>query len=95
MTVESLAGLIGVSANTPPRKLLWNEVYFARRDGDRKKHDRDVCAAASKLAQDCDVIVLAQTSMEHLASEISEMTSVPVLSSPEICVESLAELLTN
>ena len=71
------------------------EAYFALRDGDQKKHDRSVCAAASKLAQNCDVIVLAQASMEHLASEIFEMTSVPVFSSPKICVESLAEVLTN
>ncbi len=59
--------------------------------GDREKHDAMVTEQAVDLARGVDMIVLAQASMSRLASSLEESTGVPVLSSPRIGVEYLAE----
>jgi Asp/Glu/hydantoin racemase len=67
--------------------------FAAVRAGDRDTHDRLVSTAAARLARDCDTIVLAQASMAHLAPLIAGKTGLPVLTSPEPCVEALADVL--
>jgi len=59
--------------------------------GDREKHDAMVTEQAVDLAKGVDIIVLAQASMSRLASSLGEITGLPVLSSPRIGVEYLAE----
>ena len=61
--------------------------------GDRKQHDSIVSEAALDLAGRCDVVVLAQASLAHLAPILRTQTPVPVLASPELCVDSLARWL--
>jgi Asp/Glu/hydantoin racemase len=59
--------------------------------GDRARHDEMVSAAAAKLAKSVELIVLAQASMTPLATRLAEETGLPVLSSPRLGVELLAE----
>ncbi len=72
-----------------------NEAYFALRGGDRESHDKAVRKAAEDLANRCDVIVLAQASMAHLAEPLSQDLGIPVLESPSTCVEALATSLAD
>lgn len=59
--------------------------------GDRAKHDAMVTEQAVDLAKGVDIIVLAQASMSRLAPSLGESTGLPVLSSPRIGVQYLAE----
>lgn len=63
----------------------------ARTSGDLERHDELVSERADALAADFDVIVLAQASMSHLRPELDETFDVPVLSSPHMAMEHLAE----
>ena len=72
-----------------------NDAYFAMRGGDKESHDKAVRAAAKDLAGRCEVIVLAQASMAHLAEELSETLKIPVLESPSHSVEFLSGLLAD
>jgi Asp/Glu/hydantoin racemase len=67
------------------------DAYEARLAGDQTRHDRIVTEAALSLAADCDVVVLAQASLAHLAPALRTHTATPVLASPELCIESLAQ----
>ncbi|MBK4347711.1 aspartate/glutamate racemase family protein [Lacisediminihabitans changchengi] len=59
--------------------------------GDRPRHDTMVIEQAVDLAKNVDTIVLAQASMGRLAETLREKTGLPVLSSPRMGVEYLAE----
>lgn len=59
--------------------------------GDREKHDAMVTKQAIELAKDVDLIVLAQASMSRLAGVLQKETNLPVLSSPRMGVEYLAQ----
>ena len=59
--------------------------------GDMKTHDRIVKNAAEELKGRVGVIVLAQASMGHLAEAIESITDVPVLKSPPLAMDALAE----
>lgn len=59
--------------------------------GDREQHDALVIEQALDLARDVDLIVLAQASMSRLQPVLAERTGLPVLSSPRMGVEYLAE----
>ncbi|UCF83371.1 MAG: aspartate/glutamate racemase family protein [Desulfobacteraceae bacterium] len=72
---------------------LDSDAFEAIMAGDRAEHDRRVKAVASELSRDSDVVVLAQASMAHLAAELNETLPIPVLSSPELCINALGELL--
>jgi Asp/Glu/hydantoin racemase len=58
---------------------------------DRDGHNQAVSAAAAELALDVDVIVCAQASMWRLADVLAAETGKPVLCSPRLGVEMLAE----
>jgi Asp/Glu/hydantoin racemase len=73
--------------------LLVDGAFQALSAGNRDEHDRLVRQAAIGLAKRCDVIVLAQASMAHLEEPIATAVSVPVLSSPRLCVEAVAARL--
>jgi Asp/Glu/hydantoin racemase len=72
------------------RPELCGAAYKALMAGDRDEHDRLLAEAARRLKATSDVVVLAQASMAHLAKPLAEELGIPVLSSPELCVESLA-----
>jgi Asp/Glu/hydantoin racemase len=74
--------------------LLVEGAFQALSAGNRDEHDRLVREAAVALAKRCDVIVLAQASMAHLEEPISAAVSVPVLSSPRLCLEAVAARLS-
>jgi Asp/Glu/hydantoin racemase len=62
--------------------------------GDRQTHDDMVSKSALELVgRGVDRIVLAQASMARLAGPLAELTGVPVLASPKVGVENLAELV--
>ncbi|QKJ20641.1 aspartate/glutamate racemase family protein [Microbacterium hominis] len=66
--------------------------FAAVSGGDRATHDRLVAAAIERGAMDAEVIVLAQASMASAAEAVT--VSVPVLTSPRLGVERLAETLS-
>ena len=59
--------------------------------GDRAKHDELILANARDLATRVDVIVLAQASMWRMTDTLREQTGVPVLSSPRLGVQEVAD----
>jgi aspartate/glutamate racemase len=67
--------------------------FAAVAGGDRETHDRLVAAAIERGAAEADVVVLAQASMATTADAVS--VNVPVLSSPRLGVERLAESLAR
>jgi Asp/Glu/hydantoin racemase len=58
--------------------------------GDREQHDAMIVEQAVALADEVDLIVLAQASMNRLAEVLRERTGKPVLSSPRMGVDYLA-----
>jgi len=72
------------------RPELCGEAYKALMAGDRQEHDRLLVETARRLKGESDVIVLAQASMAHLAKPLAAELGIPVLASPDLCVESLA-----
>ncbi len=59
--------------------------------GDRPSHDQMIIEQALDLARDVDTIVLAQASMSRLQPTLAERTGLPVLSSPRMGVQYLAD----
>jgi len=51
--------------------------------------------AAEQLAEEADVLILAQASMAHLAPVLNQRNRVPVLASPDLCVEALGRYLDD
>src|SRR6185312_4124762 len=68
--------------------------FDALSGGDRERHDTLVGDALRELAGEADVIVLAQATMARVADALPEGDlRVPVLSSPRLGVQRLAETL--
>ena len=63
--------------------------FDALQAGRRDEHDRLVGEAALAVAARNDVLVLAQASLAHLAEPLGAQATVPVLSSPPLCVEAV------
>lgn len=63
--------------------------------GATSDHDERVVATAATLAEQVEIVVLAQASMTRLAPRIEEGIGLPVLSSPRLGVEDLARVLTE
>ncbi len=63
--------------------------------GDRERHDDMVSEQAAALAEDVELIVLAQASMNRLADRLTEETGIPVLSSPRPGVTELAKRVSE
>ena len=73
--------------------VLRSDAYEARLAGRQATHDEIVTKVALDLSAHCEVIVLAQASLAHLASTLERQVQVPVLTSPALCVEALARWL--
>lgn len=73
---------------------LASGAYQALISGSPKKHDSLVVEAASKMATQTEVIVLAQGSMARMEKSLAERTGKPVLSSPRsglVAIKSMLE----
>jgi Asp/Glu/hydantoin racemase len=97
-TLQPTSDLIKASAERIGRHVeittrLSDGAFDTLMSGDRPAHDAMVRANAIELANDVDVIVLAQASMSRLATSLAESTGIPVLTSPRIGVQYLADKL--
>lgn len=70
--------------------ILVEGAYTALQAGDQETHDSLVTAEATAAAALCDVVVLAQASLAHLAEPLGARLSPPVLSSPPLIIEAIA-----
>lgn len=62
--------------------------------GDTARHDQLVSAGLQELVPQVDVVVLAQASMARVVESLPEETlRVPILSSPRLAVQRLAQLI--
>lgn len=61
--------------------------------GNREQHDQMIVDQAEKLADEVDLIVLAQASMNRLAPRLEEQTGLTVLTSPRSGIENLARIV--
>ena len=75
------------------RTVLCEEAFKALLKGDKEQHDHLVKEAALELARGTDTVVLAQASMNHLASEIQRETEVPILTSPPLAIAAIKRIL--
>ena len=65
--------------------------YQANASGDRATHDRLLCETAEAMRGKVDVLLLAQGSMAAMEEELHKRLGIPVLSSPRLCVEEVAQ----
>jgi Asp/Glu/hydantoin racemase len=73
---------------------LCDGAFAAVISGDAATHDKIVAEGILELANDVDVIVLAQASMARVVSTLpADRVTVPVLSSPRLAIEHLASRL--
>lgn len=91
--VESKAAQLDRSITV--NSTLVDDAFAARKDGDLETHDRLVKEHVREVADDVDVIVLAQASMSHLESDLEDATSVHVLSSPDLAMERISEIAAD
>lgn len=95
-TLGPTSDLIQLKANELGRDVqieqrLCDGAFDVLMAGDRERHDAMVIEQAIDLAKNVDTIVLAQASMSRLVDMLREKTGRPVLSSPRMGVEYLAE----
>ena len=75
---------------------LCEGAFDALMGGNPELHDKLVATVLKELAQEVDVILLAQASMARVVGQLSEEDKkVPILASPEIAVQHMASLLEN
>lgn len=73
---------------------LCEGAFEALMGGKPEIHDEKVAAALKELSQKVDVILLAQASMARVVNQLSEEDKkVPILTSPELAVQYLADIL--
>ena len=72
---------------------LADGAFQAGQGGDSATHDRLIAEAASRIADQVDLFVLAQGSMARMEQRLSELTGKPVLSSPVLGVRGLRKFL--
>lgn len=73
-------------------KILVNEAYQALMAGDREKHDLILSQALAKLAEQSEVVVLAQASMAGVIGRIPQEQQHKFLSSPRLAMESIKNI---
>lgn len=73
---------------------LCDGAFEALMGGTPEVHDQMVAAALKELAENVDVILLAQASMARVVGQLSKADKkVPILASPEIAMQYLADIL--
>jgi Asp/Glu/hydantoin racemase len=73
--------------------VLRTDAFTALNAGDTETHDRILLEEIRSLAPRVDVVLLAQASMAGLTSKLPAETPVPVLSSPQLAVQRVKEIL--
>jgi Asp/Glu/hydantoin racemase len=92
--VERRAGVAGKDVAVVSH--VCDGAFEALQSGDRDRHDELVREGVRTLADDVDVIVLAQASMARVVDGMpEEERPVPILSSPRLGVTRAAELLAT
>jgi Asp/Glu/hydantoin racemase len=89
--IASAAQAAGVEVEL--RKVLRPDAFAALNAGDAETHDRILLEELARLAPEVDVVVLAQASMAGLIDKVPGETPVPVLSSPQLAVSQVKEML--
>lgn len=98
-TLEPTSDLVLRRAAAQGKKIeltskLCEGAFEALMGGKPEVHDEKVAAALKELAQTVDVIVLAQASMARVVEQLEEADKkVPILASPPLAMEYLAETL--
>ena len=98
-TLNPTAELIKTQAKEQAKEVevttkLCEGAFEAVISGNAATHDKIVGAGIRELAERVDVIVLAQASMARVVDNLAaEAKKVPILSSPRLAVERLANLL--
>ena len=73
---------------------LCEGAFDALMSGNPEHHDESVASALKELSQQVDVILLAQASMARVVNQLSnDDKKVPILTSPELAVQHLADVL--
>ncbi len=90
--IQARAAAAGRSVEIIPR--LCTGAFEALARGDPAGHDAAVSAGLRELAGQADVIVLAQASMARVAANVpAQDRRVPILSSPRLAVERIAQMV--
>jgi Asp/Glu/hydantoin racemase len=101
-TAETTAGpttnLIAQHAKRQAKEVtieVWveREAFENLKAGRKDLHDALVLDAAVRMAEEVDVIVLAQVSMSHLQERLEAILNIPVISSLGPCLQALSSLL--
>ena len=98
-TLEPTSDLVRRRAMTSGKEIvlisrLCEGAFDALMSGAPEKHDEMVASALKELSQQTDVILLAQASMARVADQLPEEDKkVPVLTSPELAIRYLANIL--
>lgn len=71
------------------------EAFVALQNGDRAKHDELIHLKIQELSGSNEVILLAQMSMARALRSIPEPPPTPVLTSPEISIRTILDLLVK
>ena len=92
--VERRAAAADTSVKVVSR--LCDGAFEALAGGDRHAHDELVRGGLRQLVEEVDVVVLAQASMARIAEQLSGADrKVPVLSSPRLGMQRVAELIAH
>jgi Asp/Glu/hydantoin racemase len=96
-TLGPTADLIYAHAGELGRKVqvvqhLCEGAFQTLMGGDKAAHDEMVLAGALELAKDVEIVVLAQASMSRLQPSLEESLGIPVLSSPQMGIQMLADI---
>jgi Asp/Glu/hydantoin racemase len=98
-TLQPTADLVARRAREAGRDVevvarVCDGAFDALSAGDRDRHDELVRAGLRELIADVDVVVLAQASMARVVETLpDEERTVPILSSPRLGMQRVAELL--
>lgn len=88
--LEREAALVGMKPEI--EITVVDDAFTAIKRMDRETHDRLVKEAAAGI-KDKDVVVLAQASMAHLENAVREISGIPTLSSPNLCLQAIKRML--
>ena len=99
-TLEPTISLLKARANAAGKHIevlsaVCDGAFDAVIAGDTPTHDAIVGNALRDLCEKCEVVVLAQASMARVADglPLSQRGSIPILSSPRLAVQFLAEVV--
>jgi hypothetical protein len=70
------------------------DAFDAMAKGDMKTHDERIIQMGAAV-RDVDVIVYAQGSMEPTAGRVAELTGLPVITAPSLCIRQIKEFVEN